>query len=97
MNKKVKIIIIIGVLILLIVSGFFIFNSPMIKYNSNLFEYLKKENEDRIVEALEIANKYSDGYINVLINDLEVSIRTPFKSSFKARARIKESLTTSLL
>ena len=37
---------------------------------------LRKENEERIVEALEIANKYSEGYINVLINDQEVSYST---------------------
>ena len=30
---------------------------------------LKKENNDRIVEALELANKYSDGIINIQINN----------------------------
>ena len=39
---------------------------------------LKKENNDRIVEALELANKYSDGIINVSINDEEVSFSTNY-------------------
>ena len=39
---------------------------------------LKRENEERIVEALEIANKYSDGYINVLVDDKEVSYSTNY-------------------
>ena len=39
---------------------------------------LKEENNDRIVEALELANKYSDGIINVAINDEEVSFSTNY-------------------
>ena len=39
---------------------------------------LKEENNDRIVEALEIANKYADGIIEVSINDEQVSFSTNY-------------------
>ena len=39
---------------------------------------LRKDNEDRIVEALELANKYSDGIIEVMINDYQTSFSTNY-------------------
>ena len=39
---------------------------------------LKNENNDRIVEALELANKYSDGIVNIMVNEEEVSFSTNF-------------------
>ena len=39
---------------------------------------LKKENNDRLVEALELANKYSNGIIIVAINDQEISYSTNY-------------------
>ena len=39
---------------------------------------LRKDNEDRIVEALELANKYSDGIIEVMINDYQTSYSTNY-------------------
>ncbi len=39
---------------------------------------LKEANNDRIVEALELADKYSSGIINVLIDDKEVSFSTNY-------------------
>ena len=39
---------------------------------------LKRENNDRIVEALELANKHSDGIISVIINDEEISYSTNY-------------------
>ena len=39
---------------------------------------LKKENEDRIVESLELANKYSDGIIELEINGQQISYSTNY-------------------
>ena len=39
---------------------------------------LRKDNEDRIVEALELANKYSDGIIEVMINEFQTSFSTNY-------------------
>lgn len=39
---------------------------------------LKEENNDRIVEALELADKYSDGIITLLVDDKEVSFSTNY-------------------
>ena len=39
---------------------------------------LRKDNEDRIVEALELASKYSEGIIEVSINDVVVSYSTNY-------------------
>ena len=39
---------------------------------------LRKDNEDRIVEALELANKYSDGIIEVMINEYQTSFSTNY-------------------
>lgn len=39
---------------------------------------LKESNNDRIVEALELADKYSNGIINVLIDDKDVSFSTNY-------------------
>ena len=39
---------------------------------------LRTSNEDRIVEALELANKYSSGIIEVMINDYQTSFSTNY-------------------
>ena len=39
---------------------------------------LKRENNDRIVEALELANKHSDGLISVIINEEEITYSTNY-------------------
>ena len=39
---------------------------------------LRSSNEDRIVEALELANKYSSGIIEVMINDYQTSFSTNY-------------------